>query len=112
YQGQGFLAEQDAQNWLRYDTFSDGRKLYAFAAVTVDGVSTQKFKVAIAGNVAPFLQMVRAGDVWTMKYSTDGTTWVTAGSFTHAMTVSATGVFASNSSNANGFTALVDYFET
>ncbi|MCB6179849.1 Ig-like domain-containing protein, partial [Rhodobacter sp. Har01] len=42
----------------------------------------------------------------------DGTTWVTAGSFTHAMTVSATGVFASNSSNANGFTALVDYFET
>ncbi|MCB6180265.1 hypothetical protein LHP98_19385, partial [Rhodobacter sp. Har01] len=42
YQGQGFLAEQDAQNWLRYDTFSDGRKLYAFAAVTVDGVSTQK----------------------------------------------------------------------
>lgn len=111
YQMQGLLVEQDANNWIRFDTYSDGKKLYAFAAVTVNGSSSTQFKVAVPGNEAPYLQLTRTGDQWTLAYSTDGTNWTTAGSFTHAMDVTATGVFSGNTGAAIGFTALVDYFE-
>ncbi|MCI2401184.1 Ig-like domain-containing protein [Aliiroseovarius sp. N1Y82] len=112
YQLQGLLVEQDADNWLRFDTYSDGKKLYAFAAITVDGVSSMAFRVTIPGSVAPYLRLTRAGDDWTLDYSTDGTAWVTAGSFTHALTAAKAGVFGGNTGSATGFTAQVDYFET
>ncbi|WP_158507050.1 cadherin-like domain-containing protein, partial [Ruegeria atlantica] len=111
YQIQGLLVEQDADNWLRFDTYSNGRKLYAFAAITIDGVSTQAFRVTVSGGTAPYLRVDRTGDTWTMEYSQDGSNWTTAGSFNHAMTVSQAGVFTGNTGNALGFTAQVDYFE-
>src|SRR6056297_1713618 len=86
YQLQGLLVEQDTDNWLRFDTYSDGSKLYAFAAITVNGSSSMGFKVQIPEGTAPYVQVTRAGDLWTMEYSTDGTTWVTAGSFTQSLT--------------------------
>ncbi|WP_415184803.1 cadherin-like domain-containing protein [Phaeovulum sp.] len=111
YQMQGLLVEQDAENWLRFDTYSDGKRLYAFAAITLDGVSSNAFKVAIPENIAPYLQLTRAGDQWTFAYSQDGVVWTTAGSFSYAMDVTSTGVFAGNTGAATGFTAQVDYFE-
>src|SRR6056297_3019401 len=111
YQLQGLLVEQDADNWLRFDTYSDGSKLRAFAAVTTNGSSNSELSVVIPEGSAPYVQVTRAGDLWTMEYSTDGTSWVTAGSFTHAMTVTSAGVFAGNTGQATGFTAQVDYFE-
>ena len=77
----------------------------------MNGSSSVGFKMQIPGGSAPYVQVTRAGDLWTMEYSTDGTTWVTAGSFTHAMTVTSAGVFAGNTGQATGFTAQVDYFE-
>ena len=111
YQLQGLLFEQDADNWIRFDTYSDGSRLYAFAAVTIDGVSSARFQVRINGGSAPYLRVARDGDVWTMEYSTNGTAWVTAGSFTQSLDLSAAGVVAGNTGNATGFTAQVDYFE-
>ncbi|MCR8726853.1 DUF1349 domain-containing protein, partial [Frigidibacter sp. ROC022] len=111
YQMQGLLIEEDAQNWLRFDTYSDGKKLYAFAAITVDGVSSQALRVAIPGGTAPYLRVERIGDNWQFDYSLDGNTWTSAGSFTHALEVSAAGVFAGNTGPATGFTAQVDYVE-
>jgi regulation of enolase protein 1 (concanavalin A-like superfamily) len=111
FQFQGLLVEQDAANWIRFDTYSDGSTLYAFAGTTVAGVSTLQLNVAIAGNLAPYIRVIRDGDLWTMEYSVDGTSWTTAGSFTHALTVSAVGVFAGNTGGATGFTAQVDYFD-
>ncbi|MEL6886577.1 MAG: FG-GAP-like repeat-containing protein, partial [Pseudomonadota bacterium] len=111
YQLQGLLVEQDASNWLRFDTYSDGNKLYAFAAITVNDSSSVAFKVEIPNGTAPYMQLTRIGDQWTFETSLDGTNWSTAGSFTHALTVSATGVFAGNTGNAAGYTAQVDYFE-
>ena len=110
YQMQGFLVEQDGANWIRFDTYSDGSKLHAFAAVTVNGVSTTKFDVVIPGRSAPYLQLTHTGSDWALEYSTDGTTWTTAGSFSQAMTVSEAGVFAGNTGQATGYTAQVDYF--
>src|SRR5882724_6546901 len=111
YQMQGFLVEQDAQNWLRFDTYFDGSVLRAFAAVTVAGSSSSRFSVAIAGNSAPYLRLTRTGNLWKFEYSQNNTTWTTAGSFTQALTVTAAGVFAGNTGAATGYTARVDYFE-
>ena len=111
YQMQGILVEQDADNWLRFDTYSDGRKLYAFAAITVDGNSTALINTPVPGNNAPYLRVSRSGDLWQFEYSTDGIEWVTAGSFTHHLNVATAGVFAGSTAQANGFVAQVDYFE-
>ncbi|MCG7522424.1 cadherin-like domain-containing protein, partial [Ruegeria sp. Ofav3-42] len=111
YQLQGFLVEQDADNWLRFDTYSDGNTLRAFAAVTVNGSSSPRFNVSIPGGNAEFLDLTRSGDTWTFRYSTDGVTWTTAGSFTHALTVTAVGPLAGSTQTSAGYTAQVDYFE-
>ena len=108
---QGFLVEQDADNWIRFDTYSDGTNLRAFAAVTVDGVSSPQFNVVIPEGSAPYLRVTRADDQWTFEYSNDGTNWTVAGSFNHDLQVSSAGVFAGNTGQASGYTAQVDYFE-
>ncbi|MCP4306230.1 MAG: DUF1349 domain-containing protein, partial [bacterium] len=110
YQMQGLLVEQDADNWIRVDTYSTGSSLKAFAAVTVDGNSTTQINLTVPGD-SQYLRVSRAGDEWTFEYSNDGVNWTTAGSFTHAMTVASAGVFAGNTGQADGFTAQVDYFE-
>ena len=107
---QGILVEQDADNWLRFDTYSNGSKLFAFAAVTLGGSSSSQINVEIPGGTAPYLRVTREGDTWTFSYSLDGGTWTEAGSFSQALTVSAVGPFAASTSAANGYTAEVDYF--
>ncbi|ETW13208.1 hypothetical protein ATO8_08351 [Roseivivax marinus] len=112
YQMQGYVVEQDAQNWLRFDTYSDGNKLYAFAAITENGSSRAAFSVAIPEGAAPFLRLERVGDTYTFAYSQDGTTWTTAGSLTNAMAVSSAGVFAGSAGTAGSYTARIDYVES
>jgi hypothetical protein len=52
----------------------------------------------------------RTGDQWTLRTSTNGTSWVTAGSFTAALDVARVGPYAGNAgSPIPAFTALVDY---
>ncbi len=111
YQLQGILVEQDAQNWLRFDTYSDGQRLYAFVAVTVNGVSSPALQIEVPEGTANYLRVARQGDVWTYDYSNDGENWTTAGSITHNLTASSAGIFAGNVGNATGFTAQVDYIE-
>ena len=108
---QGLLVEEDANNWIRFDTYSRIDLYKIHAAVTVDGVSKTKFNITLPDASAPYLRVTRAGDVWTLEYSSNGTDWATAGSFTHEMSVSAVGVFSGNTGQSDGFTALVDYFE-
>ncbi|WP_425053528.1 cadherin-like domain-containing protein [Psychromarinibacter sp. S121] len=111
YQMQGFIVEQDAQNWLRFDVYHDGSRLYAFGASTVNGVSSSEFQVTVPGNSAPFLRLARVGDQWTFEYSADGSNWTTGGTFSHGLEVTSAGVFAGNVGDAQGFTAHVDYVE-
>jgi regulation of enolase protein 1 (concanavalin A-like superfamily) len=110
YQMHGFLVEQDAANWLRFDIHSDGSQLYAFAAVIENDTGAGQFAVAIPDTTA-YLRVTREGDLWTLQHSADGAAWATAGSFTHAMTAASAGVFAGNVGDATGYTARVDYFE-
>jgi regulation of enolase protein 1 (concanavalin A-like superfamily) len=111
HQMQGLLVEQDASNWIRFDTHHNGTSQRIYAAVTIGGVSTSRFNKAIAAGSAEHLRLEREGDLWVFKYSADGQNWTTAGSFSHGMTVTKAGPFAGTTSPA--FTALVDYvFDT
>ncbi|RAH95911.1 hypothetical protein DLJ53_33705 [Acuticoccus sediminis] len=110
FQIQGILVEQDADTYLRFDTFSNGSTLYAYAAVIRDGVPAKKINVALS-DPAPYLRVERQGDLWIFSTATDGNTWTEVGRFTAAITVTAAGPFAGNVGDADGFTARVDYVE-
>ena len=112
YQLQGVLIEQDAENFLRLDFYSDGSSVRVFAAVFVNGSPSVQgnIPISVTGD-ALYLRITRQGDAWTQAYSEDGVNWQTATSFNHALTVGAVGVFAGNAgSNAPAHTAVVDYF--
>jgi len=110
YQLQGLLIEQDAENFLRLDFYSDGKKLRVFAARFVGGVPTTLINQSIGTSPLLYLRLTRQGDGWTPQYSYDGTSWNALSSFTHALTVSAVGVFAGNAGANPAYTAVVDYF--
>ena len=109
YQMQGFVIEESENTWLRFDTYSDGTKLWAFGAVTVNGVSSQAFKVQVVSGSAPYLRLERDGDSFRLYHSQDGSNWIAAGMLTRAMTVTEAGVFAGSAGSAGSFTAEVDY---
>ncbi|MEM7236899.1 MAG: Ig-like domain-containing protein, partial [Pseudomonadota bacterium] len=111
YQMQGLLVEQDATNWIRFDTYSDGSVLRIFAAVTVNGASAVAISGVVSAADASHLRVEREGDDWTLSISGDGINWTSAGTFTHVLAVASAGVFAGNTGGASGFTAEVDYFE-
>ncbi|MCB4457290.1 Ig-like domain-containing protein, partial [Leisingera sp. McT4-56] len=111
FQGQGFLVEQDAGTWLRFDVYSNGSKLFAYGAVTTDGDTRTKFKVSLGTTEMPYMRLTRTGDEWTFELSADGSNWTVSRSFTEAITVTAVGLMSSSSGGAPGYIAEADYFE-
>jgi regulation of enolase protein 1 (concanavalin A-like superfamily) len=113
YQMQGLLVQQDGDDWLRFNTHYDGSSLRVYAATTAAGTSTGRINKAAPAGGAPYLRVARAGDTWTLSTSVDGSSWTTAGSFTHAIDVSAVGPFAGNSNTSTpsipAHTAVIDY---
>ena len=112
YQMQGLLAEQDADNFVRVDFYSDGSNTRAFAAVFENGSASVQANVVLDLSGAPttYMRLKREGDFWTQRYSEDGTNWQTVSTFTHSLAVSAVGVFAGNFTPNPAYTAVVDYF--
>ena len=77
--------------------------------MTLNGVTSNKINVALPVDAAPYLRVVRSGDVWSFAWSADGVAWTTAGSFTQGLDVTAVGPFAGGLSSP--YLARVDYFE-
>lgn len=115
FQFQGLLVEGDEQNWLRFDVYHDGSKVHIFGAKSIDGDWEAAFDHVLSGaDDAAYLKVTRDGDVWTFEYSSDGTTWSTAGSYTQEFSVASAGVLAGTTANPGigpAFTVEVDYFE-
>jgi regulation of enolase protein 1 (concanavalin A-like superfamily) len=112
YQDQGIIVEQSANNWLRFDVFSDGSQTYIFAASVANGTPSVKIYKAIAAAAPIYLNVERTGNTWSLSYSYDGLAWTVAGSFTHALAVTAVGPYAGNydeGTNAPAHTAVIDY---
>jgi hypothetical protein len=116
YQMQGFIAQQDASNYLRFDFVYGGAgtmtRIYA-ASFTGGSVSVRKDSPITNGSPL-YLRVRRVGNQWTELYSYDGTSWTTAVTFSHTLVISSVGPFVGNygspESTAPAFTGLIDYF--
>jgi len=114
YQSQGILVEQDSGNFLRFDFYQDrgGDTTRIFAASFVNGSPTQQIKFEIASGAPQYLRIGRVGDQWTQWYSYDGLNWLSAGSFSHSLSVTSVGLFAGNfDTSSPAYTVLIDDFK-
>jgi hypothetical protein len=112
---QGIMVEQDASTFIRFDVFHDGTTRRLFLANIAGTVGTVRVNAPINVTAAPiYLRLKRLGTQWTASWSTNGTSFTTANTFTLAMNVAGVGPFAANHGNPVGaspaWTALVDYF--
>ena len=112
YQLQGLLVEQDADNFIRFDFYSEGTSTKLFAARFAGGSPSIQYNGTVTGaGVSPmWMRVSRSGDVWTQSWSEDGVTWSPGASFTYALQVSSVGLFVGNAGYNPAHTATVDYF--
>ena len=110
YQLQGILVEQSPLDLMRVEFLYYENQPRIFIASVVGGIADILANIILPSGDAPmYLRVTRAGDNWTVRYSTDGTIWNTAPSFDKIFNVSAVGVYAANSAGTP-HTAVVDYF--
>lgn len=113
YQIQGILVEQNAAEFIRFDFNSDGSNTKAFAATFTGGAPTTRVNATIGANgaVPQWMRVRRQGSQWSLRYSFNGTTWSTAGTFTFGLAVAAVGPFIGNSGTTPpAHTGKIDYF--
>ena len=112
YQMQGIIVQESDGKLLRFDVFSDGAP-YVFAAYLNNGSSQVRVYQRVP-EAPSHLRVTRAGNSWTFEYSSDGSSWQTAGSFSQAINVTEAGFFAANhgfsAATTPGHTGDVDYF--
>jgi len=114
FQMQGLLVEQDGGNYVRFDTYSDGRVVRIFAASFSNGKASVKVNRSLAGGTAAYLAIQREGSVWTCWYSYDSESWYVAGMFSRVLAAQSVGLFGGNASDSGtkgpAFTCAADYF--
>lgn len=111
FQQQGLLLEEDPNDLLRLEFHHDGGATRLFAASITAGSASVEHWSTVPGGAPKYLRLKRVGNQWTVRYSSDGASWTTAATFTHAMTVNALGPFAGNGGSIPpSFTSAVDYF--
>ncbi|MBD5781201.1 DUF1349 domain-containing protein [Pelagicoccus sp. NFK12] len=111
FQSQGIILEEDADNFIRYDYYSNGRDLYVFCAVFVDGDPKVVFNETARGSDSLHLKVVRAGSSYRFHSSPDGEDWLLNGTLENDMDLEMAGVFAGNAKDAASpaFIAKVDH---
>ena len=117
YATEGVIVGQDDNNLIRFD-FTSGNGLVdsmqIFGIVFSGGFSSPsiKFNKTIGAQGTPmWMRINRTGNTWTVYYSTNGTIFTLADSFSQTMTVTQVGAFAGNAGdNPAAFTCNIDYF--
>ncbi len=118
FQEQGLIVQQDANNYIRYDYFSDGVNMNYFIAKFTDGVGDVIATETIDSQNydSLYLRISRQGDSWNMEYALENQPWESTATFNFKIAVDSVGVFAGNSEAtapsgpAPAYTAIVDYF--
>ena len=113
FQSQGIIVEQDLENFIRFDIYSDGSNLKNFAATFTNGTPTSILDANISSQLEKplFLRIKRNDNNWNMYYSFNGTDWENSSSFDFNLNVKSVGIFALNAgANPPSFTSEVDYF--
>lgn len=116
YQMQGIIIEQDKDNFLRLDFYSDGQKTWVFGADFINGSPSTKVNKIIGtvhSSVIPlYMRVKRAGNLWTQSYSYDGTNWEVSTDFSRTLTVTSIGPFIANAGSNPAFNGRIDYFSS
>lgn len=115
FQMQGILVEENDYNFLRFETHFDGTSNRLYVARFVDGKPKAIINNILLPTTPAYLRVTRVGPLWSFSSSDDGETWFSAGSFSHPMVVTRSGVFGANHGTMPGqpapaHTAVVDYF--
>ncbi|PKN97256.1 MAG: hypothetical protein CVU43_17555 [Chloroflexi bacterium HGW-Chloroflexi-5] len=109
YQLQGIIVQEDNDTFIRLGTYyGNGPKL--FVAV-INGTSlVQTPAVTAISSIPSYLRVTRTGNNWSYEYSSNGSAWNSAATFTQAFTVNQVGFYAGNAGANPAFTASADYF--
>ncbi|MFN0158701.1 MAG: immunoglobulin domain-containing protein [Bacteroidota bacterium] len=111
YQGSGVIVEQDLTNYIRFNFQQRTTGTRVYAATITNGTATTRYDLSISNGNPIYMRVTRVGNTWTHRYSYNGSTWTTAGTFSFTLTVGRVGPFILNAgSPAPQFTGLVDYF--
>ncbi len=116
FQLQGLLIEEDAANYIRFDSYyARDSMMHIYVQTYNNTIPSKKADIPISATAPVYLRVTRVGDEWTMTYSTDGTTWLEAATFSYGLNVTSAGVFAGNvqprrNEMAPVHTAVIDYF--
>ncbi|MEM7131405.1 MAG: hypothetical protein AAF702_34140 [Chloroflexota bacterium] len=112
---QGFIIEEDEENFLRINIQSSGSGIQLLVVRVIDGVPDLPIREDISAEAPLYLQVLRWQniDLWRISYSYDGETWNSGPKFelTQPLSVTKVGVFAGNAgNNPPAFKARIDYF--
>jgi hypothetical protein len=104
--------EQDHENYLRFDYYSDGSSTFIFAGSTTGGVLTHRVNTPVYPNGATplYMRVKRQGNQWTQSYSNNGSTWTTSVVFLDTLVVDSVGAYVANEGTNPAHTANIDYF--
>lgn len=111
--GQGIVLRESATRFLRFDLTYTGGDLKAFSASVLDGVASIKSSLSVSmPGPKTWIRVARSVDIWTYRYSLDGSSWTIASTFSQAFVPIEIGVFALNAggSAASAYAAQADYF--
>jgi hypothetical protein len=115
YYGQGLMVEGDAKDYIRFELGAGGTVGLSGGTV-IAGVQSGKFQISpfTSYAVPTYLRMTRVGTTYTAYWSTNGTTWNQAGTFTDSLVVTGLAPYAWNysttPSQAPALTATFDWF--
>ncbi len=107
-QQQGFLIEEDANDFVRIAFLREGSTVRLRAHSFSSGNASSKLNAAIAAGTPSYLRVTRTDDQWQVDYSLDGSNYVDAGTFSHGLAAVRISLFA-GSSGATDHMAKVDY---
>ena len=112
YQEHGLLLVQDESNWIRFDLAYNADGLSLIVGLIENNARSLPVLMTVASGAVEYLRATRTGDTFAFDYSSDGTTWTNATTFTTSVTPGEIGVFAGSTSftaTPPGFTSQIDF---
>jgi len=111
-QTMGILVQQDTSNWMRFNFQSNGPGVSSIVIVSsVKNDPVAVFTTPITVGEANYMRLNRAGDVWNLQYSIDGSNWIFVTTVTRTLTMSEIGPYVGNTGPNPAHVGVIDYFE-
>lgn len=113
-QSLGILVQQDASNWLRFNFQNDGASGNSLVVVDTKNNTNNAqavFSTPVATTAPSYMRLNRAGDLWNVQYSVDGTNWIFATTVTRTLTMNQIGPYVANAGSNPQYLGGIDYFE-